>query len=162
MIIPAMTWIPKENTVINLITFPAIEPFPVTNTSDKTKKAQALKVLEEASELVEAVKDKDEDDVLWEFCDVLQALGNLAAVYGWKDNEIFKSYLDVRRSNVSRGRYEPKEDPELEIDRSLVTDVLSSGAELLKRVAESRADLGLQASMLGQRLDELREWANCN
>ena len=90
---------------MKLIYFPAIEPFPISDTSDEVKKQQALKVLEEASELVEAVKDKDEDDVLWEFSDVLQALGNLVAIYGWTQGVTFRSYYHVRKSNHVRGRY---------------------------------------------------------
>ena len=88
---------------MNEIQFPKIKPF-VTSLDPKT---QALKVLEEASELVEAIKTCDPNqEPLYEFADVLQALGNLAALMGWDKWKIAMAYQDVFKHNVERGRYE--------------------------------------------------------
>ena len=65
----------------------------------------ALKVLEEAAELVEAVKDKSDEEALEEFCDTLQALGNLASFRGWTDSDIQGAYGKVVEKNFGRGRY---------------------------------------------------------
>ena len=88
---------------VRKIAFPAIDPFVLGS----SHKEQALKVLEEAAELAEAVKDPDNYDLaLYEFCDVLQALGNLAELEGWSYEEIEKAYRHVYEGNVRRGRYE--------------------------------------------------------
>lgn len=88
------------------ISYPAIVPFSnEINFDEHVRKAQALKVLEEASELVEAVKTKASEHRLYEFCDVLQALGNLAAVMGWSDLAIATTYDYVKEVNTERGRY---------------------------------------------------------
>ena len=89
-----------------IIELPKIDTFQSTDDS----KEQALKVLEEASELVEAIKLPDDEaanaHALFEFADVLQALGNLAALRGWSKWQIAMAYLDVKRGNIERGRYE--------------------------------------------------------
>lgn len=96
----------REGELMRTISYPAIVPFSSEiNYDEHIRKAQALKVLEEASELVEAVKEKTSSYGLYELCDVLQALGNLAAVMGWSDRAISKSYDDVKRANTERGRY---------------------------------------------------------
>lgn len=89
-----------------IIEFPAVYPF----LTDFRPKEQALKVLEEAAELIEAVKDpKNQDHAIYEFCDVLQALGNLAKCEYWGHAEIESAYERVYENNVRRGRYEEAE-----------------------------------------------------
>ena len=88
---------------MNQIQFPMIDPFVMS----LEPKQQALKVLEEASELVEAVKTCDPNqEPLYEFADVLQALGNLAALMGWDKWKIAMAYQNVKQNNIERGRYE--------------------------------------------------------
>lgn len=100
--------------------------FPETKDFDLgyTPKAQALKVLEEAAEFVEAVKwylkavdieeetngvwsaELSEEEARHEFCDVLQAMGNFAQLMGWEPEQIGESYSWVVKGNEARGRYE--------------------------------------------------------
>ena len=86
----------------NPIVLPVVEPFP----NKPTPKEQALKILEEAAEIVEAVKGSWNDEALDEFADTLQAMGNLAYVMGWTGSDIQRAYDRIHKSNVKRGRYE--------------------------------------------------------
>lgn len=85
------------------IEYPEIIPFQMPNS---TPKQYALKVLEEAAELVEAVKYEDGFCMCYEFCDVLQALENLAENIGWADEDLEDAYSHVYQSNKDKGRYE--------------------------------------------------------
>ena len=77
-------------------------------------KLQAVKVLEEAAEVVEAYKayakhDADatlRDMVLEESMDTLQALTNLLASIGATPDELKTAYGRVEARNRERGRYE--------------------------------------------------------
>lgn len=72
----------------------------------------ALKVLEEASELCEAVKgwdrpdsgEADWDRVMMELSDVLQTLVNLQWVVGFTDVDVREACGECRRRNRERGR----------------------------------------------------------
>lgn len=85
-------------------TFPSVQP----------DKAQALKVLEEASEVVEAFKQRDPRDethigcatanVLDEIADTIQASCNLAAALGVTDLTPYLARCEER--NRERGRYD--------------------------------------------------------
>lgn len=85
-------------------TFPNVQP----------DKAQALKVLEEAAEVVEAFKQRDPRDVthigyatanvLDEIADTIQASCNLAAALGVTDLTPYLARCEER--NRRRGRYE--------------------------------------------------------
>lgn len=85
-------------------TFPSAEP----------TKAQALKVLEEAAEVVEAFKQRDPRDethigcatanVLDEIADTIQACCNLAAALGVTDLTPYLARCEER--NRHRGRYD--------------------------------------------------------
>lgn len=89
---------PKTKSTVQ---FPAIKTW---ETPDVTAKAQALKVHEEAAELVEAIKTGDDDAALYEAADVLQALGNLFAVKKWTAEDIASAYKRVQARNHERGR----------------------------------------------------------
>lgn len=89
------------------ITLPRIKPFPYQK--DKSDKQIALKVLEEAAELVEAVKDGDKDHVLEEYMDTLQALGNLAFEFDFSERDFRIAYDAVYNKNLDRGRYDEKD-----------------------------------------------------
>lgn len=92
---------PDVTRSANCITFPKVSTFVI----EPSAKAQAIKVLEEAAELVEAVKDGDADHARYEAMDVLQALGNLAAQQGWTPKEMDTAYGTVMNNNRERGRY---------------------------------------------------------
>lgn len=86
---------------------------PHFGSASVTARACALKVLEEASELCEAVKDWDRpsseaadwEGVTSEFADVLQTLVNLQWVLGLTDVDVREACGACRRRNQSRGRY---------------------------------------------------------
>lgn len=87
-----------------------VKPFP----NAAPTKAQALKVLEEAAEVVEAFKQRDPRDethigyatanVLDEIADTIQASCNLAASLGVTDLTPYLARCEER--NRKRGRYE--------------------------------------------------------
>lgn len=87
-----------------------VKPFP----NAAPTKAQALKVLEEAAEVVEAFKQRDPRDVthigyatanvLDEIADTIQASCNLAAALGVTDLTPYLARCEER--NRRRGRYE--------------------------------------------------------
>lgn len=87
-----------------------VKPFP----NAAPTKAQALKVLEEAAEVVEAFKQRDPRDethigyatanVLDEIADTIQASCNLAASLGVTDLTPYLARCEER--NRRRGRYE--------------------------------------------------------
>ena len=87
-----------------------VKPFP----NAAPTKAQALKVLEEAAEVVEAFKQRDPRDethigyatanVLDEIADTIQASCNLAASLGVTDPTPYLARCEER--NRRRGRYE--------------------------------------------------------
>ena len=87
-----------------------VKPFP----NAAPTKAQALKVLEEAAEVVEAFKQRDPRDethigyatanVLDEIADTIQASCNLAAALGVTDLTPYLARCEER--NRHRGRYE--------------------------------------------------------
>ena len=87
-----------------------VKPFP----NAAPTKAQALKVLEEAAEVVEAFKQRDPRDVthigyatanvLDEIADTIQASCNLAAAMGVTDLTPYLARCEER--NRRRGRYE--------------------------------------------------------
>lgn len=87
----------------NVLPFPGVQP----------DKAQALKVLEEAAEVVEAFKQRDPRDethigyatanVLDEIADTIQASCNLAASLGVTDLTPYLARCEER--NRRRGRY---------------------------------------------------------
>ena len=88
----------------NVLSFPNAKP----------DKAQALKVLEEAAEVVEAFKQRDPRDVshigyatanvLDEIADTIQACCNLAAALGVTDLTPYLARCEER--NRRRGRYD--------------------------------------------------------
>lgn len=82
---------------------PDAEPFVTPGWS---LKQQALKVLEESAELVEAVKSDDEEHAIYEAMDVYQALCNLIAAEGWSSCDVDRGYAEVHMRNTSRGRYD--------------------------------------------------------
>lgn len=69
-------------------------------------KEQALKVLEESAEFVEAVKSGTLNEALEEMCDILQAIGNFCAVLKINFEELSEAYEGVVAKNTRRGRYE--------------------------------------------------------
>ena len=87
-----------------------VKPFP----NAAPTKAQALKVLEEAAEVVEAFKQRDPRDVthigyatanvLDEIADTIQASCNLAAAMGVTDLTPYLARCEER--NRRRGRYD--------------------------------------------------------
>lgn len=87
-----------------------VKPFP----NAAPTKAQALKVLEEAAEVVEAFKQRDPRDVthigyatanvLDEIADTIQASCNLAAALGVDDLTPYLARCEER--NRKRGRYD--------------------------------------------------------
>lgn len=87
-----------------------VKPFP----NAAPTKAQALKVLEEAAEVVEAFKQRDPRDVahigcatanvLDEIADTIQACCNLAAALGVTDLTPYLARCEER--NRERGRYD--------------------------------------------------------
>lgn len=87
-----------------------VKPFP----NAAPTKAQALKVLEEAAEVVEAFKQRDPRDVthigyatanvLDEIADTIQASCNLAAALGVTDLTPYLARCEER--NRRRGRYD--------------------------------------------------------
>ncbi len=87
-----------------------MKPFP----NAAPTKAQALKVLEEAAEVVEAFKQRDPRDethigyatanVLDEIADTIQACCNLAAALGVTDLTPYLARCEER--NRKRGRYD--------------------------------------------------------
>ena len=88
--------------------FPAVEPF--TNVEWFFSKDQALKVLEESAELVEATKaygkcqsKENAEAMIDEAMDVYQALGNFLACLN--DTDIAIAYERCRQRNAARGRY---------------------------------------------------------
>lgn len=78
-------------------------------------KPQALKVLEEAAEVVEAFKDwnkhgqtaEQRHDLIDECADVIQATVNLMAAMEFTDDEIQQAIEDCRVRNDARGRMTP-------------------------------------------------------
>lgn len=88
----------------SVCTFPNVQP----------DKAQALKVLEEAAEVVEAFKQRDPRDethigyatanVLDEIADTIQACCNLASALGVTDLTPYLARCEER--NRERGRYD--------------------------------------------------------
>lgn len=95
--------------------FPKVKTFHI----EKDPKKQALKVLEEGSEVVEAVKFLEEcieagcgdlsyarKRVREEACDVLVALANLLDLYDVDKEELKETMEAVEYSNMMRGRYE--------------------------------------------------------
>lgn len=79
--------------------------FPEVYTWDTgcTPKQQAIKALEEVSEVVEAVKAGSKVLSLEEIMDVVQALGNLCAMQGYSTDDLMKAYGRVLKKNVLRG-----------------------------------------------------------
>lgn len=81
-------------------------------------KPQALKVLEEAAEVVEAFKNWDKHghtsgqrrDLIDECADVIQATVNLMAAMEFTDDEIRQAIEDCRARNDARGRMTPHND----------------------------------------------------
>lgn len=83
--------------------------FPETYdfTIEDTNKAQVLKVLEEAAELVEADKhDSDGFHALEEAMDVLQALANYLELKGYTPADLQSAYDGVFRKNWERCYYD--------------------------------------------------------
>lgn len=91
----------KSACVHGYIQLPAVHTFVIEN----DEKSQALKVLEEAAELTEAIKGGDHEAALEEAMDVHQALGNLIELMGWTDAQISSAYARVKVRNRQRGRY---------------------------------------------------------
>lgn len=88
------------------IVLPPIKTFAI----EENAKDQALKVLEEAAEVVEAVKnpDKDLSEKVEEVMDTIQACCNLLEKLEVTDLEIRISYQDVVDKNTKRGRYDER------------------------------------------------------
>jgi NTP pyrophosphatase (non-canonical NTP hydrolase) len=76
-----------------------------TFASRETPGKQALKVLEEAAELLEAVRHGTTSDVDMEFGDVLTAVANLAACLQLDDRDVARIVKDTQARNQERGRY---------------------------------------------------------
>ena len=91
----------------------AVEPFRADLLH--RDKSQALKVLEEAAEVVEAFKDwnkhgqtaEQRPDLTDECADVIQATVNLMAAMEFTDDEIHQAIKDCRARNDARGRMAP-------------------------------------------------------
>lgn len=90
------------------LTFPSVEPF--TKIDLFFTKDQALKVLEESAELVEATKDygrrntqESAEAMIDEAMDVYQALGNFLACL--TDADLAIAYERCHQRNAARGRY---------------------------------------------------------
>ena len=88
--------------------FPAVPTFNI----EKDKKEQAKKVLEEASEFVEAVKafteyptDERLDHVLEEAADVNQALMNALTALNMEEADLEEAALYCFARNHARGRF---------------------------------------------------------
>lgn len=73
--------------------------------TNMTEPDQALKVLEEAAELVEAVKNGTVQDQQMEAMDVIQAVANLCYISDWTMLDMNAAYCKVRNGNKARGRY---------------------------------------------------------
>ncbi|WP_146191966.1 hypothetical protein [Bifidobacterium catulorum] len=94
----------------------AVEPF--RDELLHQDKPQALKVLEEAAEVVEAFKDwnkhgqtsEQRHDLIDECADVIQATVNLMAAMEFTDEEIRQAIEDCRARNDARGRMTPRVD----------------------------------------------------
>lgn len=84
------------------IYLPPIKTFPFENDME----GQAIKVLEEAAELLEATKTKSRGESLLEAVDVIQATANWMDKMGFSTAEIADAFQKVTRSNIERGRYE--------------------------------------------------------
>lgn len=78
-----------------------IEPFVIEEDCEK----QALKVLEEAAELLEAQKKGDSLDALEEACDVITATVNWCVAKGFGEDSIRYMLWRVAVKNAARGRY---------------------------------------------------------
>lgn len=92
--------------------FPAVPTFNI----ERDKKAQALKVMEEASEFVEAVKQFVEhptnegvDKMLAEAADVNQALMNALAILNMRNEDLEDAAMYCFARNHARGRFEKPE-----------------------------------------------------
>lgn len=83
----------------SMVTLPQVHAFKTGTDAE----GQALKVLEEAAELLEAVKQHPES-AIEEAMDVLQALGNLCAMERWGYQDMAEAYWGVRAKNEARGR----------------------------------------------------------
>lgn len=81
--------------------FPKIDTFTI----EANSKQQALKVLEEAAEVVDAVKREDRRDTLEEVMDLAQALANLCEFLGYDEFDLAVAYRRVYEKNKERGRY---------------------------------------------------------
>lgn len=68
-------------------------------------KSQALKILDEAGELNEAIKHHSEADQLEEAMDLYQALANLCRIKRWSHSQLLEAYQQVEKKNRARGRY---------------------------------------------------------
>lgn len=105
---------------------------------EKDAKAQALKVLEEASELVEAVKYWDNGNraqcfkvpAVMEAADVMQATLNLLDMMGLDLPDVLEAMRDCRERNMARGRYARA------ATMSTTEPVADGRAELLLAVAD--------------------------
>lgn len=84
------------------IYLPPIHTFDV----ETDLKGQAVKVLEEAAELLEATKTRSRDEALLEAVDVIQATVNWIAKRGYSNVEVAEAFRKVYKGNVDRGRYQ--------------------------------------------------------
>lgn len=73
--------------------------------TDCTLKEQALKIVEEAAEVVDAVKSGNEDAIAYEIMDVIQAAANLIALKQYSPLDLFEAYKKVLDTNRERDRY---------------------------------------------------------
>lgn len=82
--------------------FPEVYTFVI----EASPKQQALKVLEEAGEVVDAVKHGNRREIQDEIMDVVQALANLCERLDYDEFDLGVAYRRVFERNKERGRYE--------------------------------------------------------
>lgn len=80
--------------------------FPTMTTFNWTHdpKTQALKVMEEGAEIVDAVKSGSFEDVCEEIADSLQATANLCVLMGITKADLDNAYYRVRMKNYERAK----------------------------------------------------------
>lgn len=113
-----------SNRIVNLGRIEAFKPALL-----KLDKLQALKVLEETAETVEAYKDwykhgkttERREEMLDEIADMIQSAANLITAAGITDEELLCAMSRCHERNAARGRYsdettESKDDWDSQVD----------------------------------------------
>ena len=81
---------------------PPIKAFDANRLTDE--KAIAVKVIEEASELLYASQHETQERIVEEFSDVLQSLANFAFTYGIDNDTIADAIVACEQRNRDKGR----------------------------------------------------------